>query len=203
MAEKEIYHLSIGIDVQDKNAKSKLKNIEKEADKLKKTKINATAKITDKASSVMDKIEAKTNKFRNKTISATAKVKDNATATLDKVKNATDKINNKDAKVKIKAQDEASKVIEKANSKLNSWLKAGAKKIISIGLAGSLAVGGLGLGASLKTYTDFEQGLSNVKAVTNATSQEMATLKNEAKSLGASTAWSAKHIWSVIKKFIA
>ena len=32
--------------------------------------------------------------------------------------------------------------IEKANNKLNSWLKAGAKKIISIGLAGSLAVGG-------------------------------------------------------------
>ena len=195
MAQNEIYHIGIGISVNgDKETKTKLSNIEKQADKLKKTKINATAKITDKASSVMDKIEAKTKKFKDKTISATAKVKDNATSTLDKVKNATDKINNKETKVKVKAEDQASSVIEKANSKLNSWLKAGAKKIISIGLAGSLAVGGLGLGASLKTYTDFEQGLSNVKAVTNATSQEMETLKNEAKSLGASTAWSAVQV---------
>lgn len=195
MAQNEIYHIGIGISVSgDKETKAKLTNIEKQADKLKKAKINATAKITDKASSVMDKIEAKTKKFKDKTISATAKVKDSATATLDKVKNATDKINNKEAKVKVKAEDEASSVIEKANSKLNSWLKAGAKKVISIGLAGSLAVGGLGLGASLKTYTDFEQGLSNVKAVTNATAQEMATLKKEAKDLGASTVWSAVQV---------
>nr|WP_241393672.1 phage tail tape measure protein [Clostridium butyricum] len=145
-------------------------------------------------SSPLEKLESKTKSLSDRTISPTAKLKDNATSGLDKVKNATEKLNNKEAKVKVKAEDQASGIIEKANSRLTSWLKAGTKKVISIGLVGSLALGGFGLGASLKTYTDFEQGLSNVKAVTGATTQEMAILKKEAKDLGASTAWSAVQV---------
>ncbi|MDU1232707.1 MAG: phage tail tape measure protein, partial [Clostridium sp.] len=102
--------------------------------------------------------------------------------------------NNKEAKVKVKAEDQASSVIEKANNKLTSWLKAGTKKVISIALAGTLAMGGFGATTAIKTYSDFEKGLSNVKAVSQATDSEMKQLSNTAKSLGASTEWSAVQV---------
>lgn len=125
---------------------------------------------------------------------AKKKLKDNATSGLDKVKSATEKLNNKEAKVKVKAEDQASSVIEKANNKLTSWLKAGTKKVISIALAGTLAMGGFGATTAIKTYSDFEKGLSNVKAVSQATDSEMKQLSNTAKSLGASTEWSAVQV---------
>ncbi|GEQ22478.1 hypothetical protein CBU02nite_29840 [Clostridium butyricum] len=202
IASKEIYRLDIKINVNgDKESSNKVKKVEETAEKAKKKlkdlgnqTASPTAKLNDKMSSPLEKLESKTKSLSDRTISPTAKLKDNATSGLDKVKNATEKLNNKEAKVKVKAEDQASGIIEKANSRLTSWLKAGTKKVISIGLVGSLALGGFGLGASLKTYTDFEQGLSNVKAVTGATTQEMAILKKEAKDLGASTAWSAVQV---------
>ena len=145
-------------------------------------------------SSPLDKLESKTKKLSDRTISPTAKLKDNATSGLDKVKSATEKLNNKEAKVKVKAEDQASSVIEKANNKLTSWLKAGTKKVISIALAGTLAMGGFGATTAIKTYSDFEKGLSNVKAVSQATDSEMKQLSNTAKSLGASTEWSAVQV---------
>lgn len=202
IASKEIYRLDIKINVNgDKESSNKVKKVEETAEKAKKKlkdlgnqTASPTAKLNDKMSSPLEKLESKTKSLSDRTISPTAKLKDNATSGLDKVKSATEKLNNKEAKVKVKAEDQASSVLEKANNKLTSWLKAGTKKVISIGLVGSLALGGFGLGASLKTYTDFEQGLSNVKAVTGATTQEMAILKKEAKDLGASTAWSAVQV---------
>lgn len=193
MAQNEVYHIGIGISVNgDKETKAKLTNIEKQADKIKKTKISTTATVKDNASSVMDKIEKKAQKFRSAKLSATATVKDSVTSTLDKVKNATDKINNKEAKVKVKAEDQASSIIEKANGKLNSWLKAGAKKIISIGIAGAVAAGGFGLKESIQTFSDFESSMKNVQAITQATDSDYKKMYDDAKQLGATTAFSAK-----------
>jgi len=63
-------------------------------------------------------------------------------------------------------------------------------------LAGVFAVRKIyGAGSDLvQTYAGFEQGLANVKAVSDATSEEMKALSAEAKKLGASTAWSAKEV---------
>lgn len=202
IAAKEVYRLDIKIGVSgDKESSNKVKKVEETAEKAKnkikdlgKQTASPTAKLNDKMSSALDKIESKTKKLSDRTISPTAKLKDNATSGLDKVKNATEKLNNKEAKVKVDAEDKASSVIEKANSKLNAWLKSGAKKIISIGLAGTMLVGGIGLKDTMKTYTDFEQGLSNVKSVTDATDDEMVKLKSTALDLGASTAWSASNV---------
>ncbi|NFO89304.1 phage tail tape measure protein [Clostridium botulinum] len=156
----------------DKQSKKVLTEVEKSTEKVKK-------KVRD-----LDKLTA----------SPSAKLKDTASTAIDKIKSKTEKLNNKTATAKIKAKDEASKTINKAQSKLNSWIKTGAKKVISIGLAGTVALGGLGIGSSIKTFSQFEQGLSNVKAVTQATDTEMKVLKDTAKSLGASTAWSAVEV---------
>lgn len=200
MAQKEIYRLNIKIGVDgDSEAKRKLTATEKMAEQTKKkmqalNKINAnpTAKLNDQASSKLDKLGSKINKFKSASMTLTAKVKDNASATVDKIENRTKKI--KEANVKVKAKDEASSVIGKIENKINGWIKAGAKKIISIGIAGVLATGGIGLGTSIKTFSAYEQGLSNVRAVTDATDTQMKQLGDTAKKLGASTAWSAVQV---------
>ncbi len=173
MAKKEVYRLGINIKVDgDKQSKKVLTEVEKSTEKVKK-------KVRD-----LDKLTA----------SPSAKLKDTASTAIDKIKSKTEKLNNKTATAKLKAKDEASKTINKVQNKLNSWIKTGAKKVISIGLAGAVALGGLGIGSAIKTFSQFEQGLSNVKAVTQATDTEMKVLKDTAKSLGASTAWSAVQV---------
>lgn len=173
MAKKEIYTLGIKVKVDgDKQSKKVLTEVEKSTEKVKN-------KVRD-----LDKLTA----------SPSVKLRDTASTAIDKIKSKTEKLSNKTATARIKAKDEATSVINKAQSKLNSWIKTGAKKIISIGLAGTVALGGLGIGSSIKTFSEFEQGLSNVKAVTQATDTEMKILKDTAKSLGASTAWSAVQV---------
>lgn len=202
MANKEVYRLSIGINVTgDSQAKKKLSSLESATEKaenkmkkLDKTNISPTAKLNDKASSAIDKIESKAKKFTSTKMTATAKIKDNATSGIEQIQNKADKLDKTEPKVKIKAEDQASSVINKAQSKINGWIKTGAKKIISIGLAGTMLVGGLGLKSTMETFTSFEQGLSNVKAITEATDSEMLQLKQTALDLGASTAWSASNV---------
>lgn len=173
MAKKEIYTLGIKVKVDgDKQSKKVLTKVEKSTEKVKN-------KVRD-----LDKLTA----------SPSVKLRDTASTAIDKIKSKTEKLSNKTATARIKAKDEATSVINKAQSKLNSWIKTGAKKIISIGLAGTVALGGLGIGSSIKTFSEFEHGLSNVKAVTQATDTEMKILKDTAKSLGASTAWSAVQV---------
>lgn len=142
------------------------------------------AEKTEKKMKALDKARA----------SPSAKLNDQASSKIDKLKSKTDKLNNTRAKVKLEAKDDATNIITKAQNKINGWIKTGAKKIISIGLAGTIALGGIGIGSSVKTFTSFEKGLSNVKAVTGATNAEMKVLKNTAKDLGASTEWSAVQV---------
>ena len=84
MANKEVYRLSIGINVTgDSQAKKKLSSLESATEKaenkmkkLDKTNISPTAKLNDKASSAIDKIESKAKKFTSTKMTATAKIKD-------------------------------------------------------------------------------------------------------------------------------
>jgi|GEM_PF-4717156 len=47
---------------------------------------------------------------------------------------------------------------------------------------------------ALNTFSDYEQGLANVKSVSGATAEELKLLGDEAKRLGATTAWTAKEV---------
>ncbi|WP_288326622.1 phage tail tape measure protein [uncultured Clostridium sp.] len=202
MAHKEVYTLGFTVKIDgDVQAKKKISTLEsatekaeKKMKKLDRTNISPTAKLNDKASSAIDKLQNKANKFKSAKMTATASIKDNATSGLDKIQNKTEKLDKSEAKVKIKAEDQASSVINKAETKLSGWLKSGAKKVISIGLAGTMLVGGLGLKSTMETFTDFEKGLSSVQAITDATDSDMQKLKQTALELGASTAWSASNV---------
>lgn len=228
MARQEIYHLTVGVEVNGvEESQKKLSAMEKYTQLTEKrmkalNKITAspTAKITDSASTALSKIKSSAQKLSSMTVSPAARITDNAsskilkisselkriddskvTATLrlkdeasiaaEKIQKKTEKLNDSVPKVRIKAEDQASGTISKIESKINGWLKAGAKKVISIGIAGTVALGGLGIGSAIKTFSSYEQGLSGVKAVTNATDVQMKQLGDTAKSLGASTAWSA------------
>ncbi|MBN1040074.1 phage tail tape measure protein [Clostridium botulinum] len=154
----------------DKQSKKALTEVEKSTEKVKK-------KVRD-----LDKLTA----------SPSAKLKDTASTAIDKIKSKTEKLNNKTATAKIKAKDEASSVINKAQNKINSWIKTGAKKIISIGLAGTVALGGLGIGSAIKTFSDFEYGMKTVQATSQASDSELRELTATAKELGATTVFTAK-----------
>lgn len=200
MAER-VYTLGMEMNITgDKETEKKITKVGESAEKLKKKiksasdiNISPTAKLNDKASSAIDKLNAKANKFRTASMTATASIKDNATRTADKVTSKIKEIPSEKL-IELEAKDNATSAINKAENKLNGWLKSGAKKVISIGLAGTMLVGGLGLKDTMKTYTDFEKGLSNVKAITSATDADMQQLKQTALSLGASTAWSASNV---------
>jgi len=202
LANKEVYRLSIGINVTgDSQAKKKISSLEsatekaeKKIRKLDRTNISPTAKLNDKASSAIDKIESKAKKFTSAKMTATAKIKDDATSGIEKIQSKADRLDKTESKVKIKAEDQASSIINKAQTKINGWIKTGAKKIISIGLAGTMLVGGLGLKSTMDAFTDFEKGLSSVQAITDATDYDMQKLKQTALDLGASTAWSASNV---------
>lgn len=199
MASKEVYSLKIGIKVDgDKKAKASLKDLssvtektEKKLKTLDKTTVSPTAKIRDEASSTLDKIKSKTDKI-NKTKSKTKiSADDQASSVVDKVQKKADKLGKTESKAKLKVVDNASSVLEKADGKLKGWLKAGTKKIISIGVAGSLALGGIGVSTAIKTFTDFEYGMKTVQATAQASDSELQTLTNTAKHLGATTSFSA------------
>ena len=65
----------------------------------------------------------------------------------------------------------------------------------------SLAIAG-GLGVAVKKAADFEQGLSNIKAVSGATGKEMEQLKQLALDMGASTKYSATEAAQGIEELV-
>ena len=61
----------------------------------------------------------------------------------------------------------------------------------------------IGIGAAaVKVASDFEAGMSNVQAISNASAQDMELLSEKAKYMGATTKFSAKILWHTIKKLI-
>lgn len=94
----------------------------------------------------------------------------------------------------VKLEDKLSSPLKKIEGRIGSFAKTAIKRFTAVAAAGALLVGGLGLRDTMATFMDFEQGLSNVQAVSQATAEEMAILRDEAKRLGAETAWSAVEV---------
>ena len=176
------------------NASSTISKINSKATALNNARINPTAKITDNASNRIDYIFSKLKRLDATQTNATIRVKDEASSAAEKIQKKTEKLKDSVPTVRLKAEDNASSTITKLENKINGWIKAGAKKVISLGLTATVAMGGIGIGSAVNTFAKFEQGLSNVKAVTDATDAQMKQLSDTAKSLGASTAWSASAV---------
>ncbi|WP_061329952.1 phage tail tape measure protein [Clostridium botulinum] len=113
-----------------------------------------------------------------------AKQTEKRTKALDKIK----------ASPSVRLKDKLSKPLEKMEGKLSKFSKAACSKLAAIATAGAVMIGGLGIAAAVRDFSNFEQGLANVKAISGATAQEMQVLGKEARRLGAETAWSAKDV---------
>ncbi|MCC5422524.1 phage tail tape measure protein [Clostridium botulinum] len=113
-----------------------------------------------------------------------AKQTEKRTKALDKIK----------ASPSVKLKDKLSKPLEKVEGKLSNFSKKACSKLAAVATAGAVMIGGLGIAAAVRDFSNFEQGLANVKAISGATAQEMQVLGKEARRLGAETAWSAKDV---------
>lgn len=94
----------------------------------------------------------------------------------------------------VKLDDKLSSPLKKLEGKIGSFAKTAIKRFTAIAAAGAILVGGLGIKDTMTTFMDFEQGMQNVKAVSEATAEEMRLLTEEAKRLGRETAWSAVQV---------
>lgn len=95
------------------------------------------------------------------------------------------------------AQSEADSASKSIASKIGSNLNGVGKSLTSVGttLTKNVTVPLLAVGAAgLKVATDFEKGMSEVKAISGATGEQFDALKEKAIELGGSTAFSANEV---------
>lgn len=86
-------------------------------------------------------------------------------------------------------QDNSASVGDKMSALGSSFTSAGKSLTTSV----TLPLVGIGT-AIVKTASDFEAGMSGVKAISGATGEEFESLRNEAIELGASTAFSSQEV---------
>lgn len=95
------------------------------------------------------------------------------------------------------AQDEADKQSKNIATKIGGNLSGVGKTLTSVGttLTKNVTVPLLGVGAAgLKVATNFEKGMSEVKAISGATGKDFEALRQTAIQLGADTAFSANEV---------
>jgi len=92
----------------------------------------------------------------------------------------------------VRLEDRLSSPLNKVESRIGAFAKRAVKKFAAVATAGAVLLGGFGLGSTMQTFMDFEQGMKNVQATTMATEEEMVQLTDTAKKLGSTTAFTAK-----------
>ncbi|GAA0115740.1 phage tail tape measure protein [Clostridium senegalense] len=187
---------------------------EKRMRKLDKITASPSAKINDKISAPLDKVESRMNRFKDRVFVSTVKLEDRVSSPISKVQTQTDKFDKTESTAKLKVKDEASGTVEKVQSKFSNLSKFALKKIAAIATAGAIALGGIGIGSSVATFANFEQGMKNVQAISGATQEEFLQLTDKAKEMGRATSFTARdsadafyymgrQTCSVTKKFVA
>lgn len=141
------------------------------------------------------------------------KIKNNINTTQNwetKVNNATAKLKGLESELKQSSREleiqsnkwvQLSNKIEPIGKKFS---EVGSKvNAVGKGLTAAITVPIAGAGvAAVKMAADFEQGLSNIQSVSNASGEEMAKLKQLALDLGAETKYSAKEAASGIEELM-
>lgn len=220
MARQEIYHLTVGVEVNGvEESQKKLSAMEKYTQQTEKrmkalNKITAspTAKIKDSASNAIDKINSKTKSLSRAAISPTAKLNDQATSKLNQISTTIKRLDNTNITANLRINDQTSTYLNKVhgqsdklkNTSINPTAEVSdsnldiskiGNKISSVGntLSTKVTLPILGLGAAAsKVGMDFDSGMSRVKAISEATGEEFKKLHDQALQLGADTAFSAK-----------
>src|SRR5690625_6882337 len=114
-----------------------------------------------------------------------------------------------DILVKVGADiSQCSSAMSNASRDLQNFGKANQQTFDSFKKVGAVATGaGLavaaGLGKSVKTAANFEQAMSNVKAISGATGDDFNSLRDKAIEMGNASMFSAKNHWHTVDKSAA
>lgn len=131
------------------------------------------------AASGVEKATSALDQFKG-TRRATISVTDNATSTINRIKSQLNGIKSKDVAVNL---------VQKGGSKLKNSLGGVASGMMmntSMQMLGGAGVG-FGIYNTIKSYMDFEQTMSGVKAIAGATDDEFQKLTQSALEMGAKT----------------
>lgn len=160
--------------------------------------INTIINVKDKTSEAIGKVKAKVQNLAAATIISLNMKADPASRAIALTRNKLSELSSKmstfggktyQAIVNIK--ENISPTLQSLDGKINSFIKNVVTKFGAIAAAGALTFGGLGAGASIKGFADFEQGMKNVQAVSGATTLEMKQLTSEAREMGRVTAFTS------------
>ena len=147
-------------------------------DRLAGTNKKLTSSALEAASGV-EKATSALDRFKG-TRRATVSVTDNATSTINRIKSQLNGIKSKDVAVNL---------VQKGGSKLKNSLGGVASGMMmntSMQMLGGAGVG-FGIYNTIKSYMDFEQTMSGVKAIAGATDDEFQKLTQSALDMGAKT----------------
>ena len=161
----ETFRIDIPINVTD-NTEPGISNASRKMSSFEKT---------------MKNTEERLGKMKNSKVEMTLSAVDKASSVISKVKNGASNLMGKVWKTTVSVIDKATAPIRGILGMLaNPLLQAGAVLGISIGVSDSI-----------NTFKDFEAAMSQVQAVSGATSAELEQLTQKAKEMGATTKFTA------------
>ena len=168
--------------------------------------INTIINAKDKTSEAVNKVKAKIQNLAAATIISLNMRADPALRAIALTRNKLSELSSKmsafggktyQAIVNIK--DNVSPKLQSIDGKINSFIKNVVTKFGAIATAGAVAFGGLGAGASIKGFAEFEQGMKNVQAVSGATTTQMQQLTDKAREMGRVTAFTSTDAASALE----
>ena len=168
--------------------------------------INTILDAKDKASQVVEKVKAKVQNLTAATIISLNMKADPALRAISLTRNKLGELSSKISsfggktyQAIVNLKDNISPKLQSFDSKINSFIKNVVTKFGAIATAGALAFGGLGAGASIKGFAEFEQGMKNVQAVSGSTTVQMQQLTDKAREMGRTTSFTSADAASALE----
>ena len=142
--------------------------------------VQGIAKATKTAESELSKL-----KRTGKDLSVNIKAKDNATSKVNKIKNELNGLKGKVYTATVNVRQNMAGMAGAAGNRLS-----GAMFGATMQMAGIAGIS-FGIANGIKKYADFEKEMSNVQAISGATTEEFLQLKQKAIDMGAATKYTA------------
>ena len=155
------------------------------AEELNGMSAEADLEANDMATDTIHGAEQEVDTFDGMSGEADLEANDMATDVIHSAEQAVDTFAGTEGNATIGANDEASSVIDGATAKAQTW--ANSTFTAAIGILGVTA----GITDTVNTYKDFQATMSEVKAISGATNQDMLELTESAKQYGATTKFTA------------
>ena len=139
----------------------------------------------DNATGIINDVDDSLSALNGDSATVDVSADDNATGVINDVSDAAAALNGQEVNVVINAVDNATDTIQNAAS--SGYNNATGAITAAAGAAGV----SLSVGSAVSNYSSFEQGMSEVKAISGATEDEFAALTQKAQEMGATTKFTA------------